>query len=65
MTDIEIENHKRRIDTLSQISMASLWRNAPSGHPYFDSTTPLADYFQKRFQSLGGMTPRISKEIGW
>ena len=65
MTDKEIQNWKDKIDKMSQIEMASLHRFAPSGHPIFDSTLPLYDYFRIRFSNLGGMTPTISKAIGW
>jgi len=65
MTLEEIENHKKKINSMSQLEMASLWRFAPSGHPYFDSTLPLYDIFKKRFNELGGMTTEISKQIGW
>ncbi len=65
MTEEEILNAKKNIDGMSQKSMASLWRFAPSGHPYFDNTLPLHEYFEKRFKELGGFTPEISKSIGW
>jgi len=48
---------------MSQISMAALWRRAPAGHPYFQGE--VGEYFKKRFKEKGGMTPEISKEIGW
>ena len=51
------------INQMSQMEMASLWRNAPSGHPYFDSTLPFFKVFDKRFKELGGFTPEISKAI--
>lgn len=54
---------KKAIDEMSQFSMASLWRNAPSGHPYFQGET--GEYFSKVFKEKGGMTTEISKEIGW
>jgi len=53
-----------RINQMSQYDMASLWRHAPSGHPYFDSSKPYYEIFKKRFDSLGGFTPEISKSIG-
>lgn len=65
MTEQEIIKHKEAIDKLSARFMAWLWRNAPSGHLYFDRNFPLADYFIQKFQEKGGMTPEISKEIGW
>ncbi len=63
MEDQEIEDWKKKIDAMSQTEMAQLWRFAPSGHPIFSS--PLYDYFNVRFNSLGGFTPGISKAIGW
>lgn len=65
MTEEEILNAKKNIDGMSQKAMAFLWRFAPSGHPYFDTTLPLSKYFEKRFKELGGFTPEISKSIGW
>lgn len=51
---------------MSQIEMARLWRFAPSGHPIFSTLNdPLFQIFEERFQELGGMTPKISKAIGW
>lgn len=54
-----------RINKMSHYEMAKLWRFAPSGHPYFDTTLPYFAVFKKRFTELGGMTPEISKAIGW
>ena len=64
MEEKEIEEHKRRIDGMSRIDMARLWRFAPSGHTYFRNDLPLSEYFNARFNKLGGFTPGISKEIG-
>lgn len=64
MTDIEIREIER-INQMSQEAMASLWRFAPAGHPYFDRTKPYFEVFDKRFKALGGFTPAISKAIGW
>lgn len=63
-TSEEIQAVKNEIDTLSQIEMAKLWRFAPVGHKYFDTTKPWHLHFDERFKKLGGMTPQISKEIG-
>ena len=52
------------INQMSQIEMASLWRNAPAGHPCFDMSKPFHKVFEKRFKKLGGFTPAISKAIG-
>lgn len=65
MTEEQIQGWKDSIDAMSQKEMASLWRFAPSGHPCFDKQLPLFDYFQERFKQLGGMTPQVSKTIGW
>ena len=53
------------INNMSRYEMASLYRNAPSGHPYFDTTLPYNEVFRKRFSELGGFSPEISKSIGW
>lgn len=60
----KIQYWDKKICSMSQIEMARLWRFS-SGHPCFDSTLPLFKRFEKRFQELGGMTPAISKAIGW
>jgi hypothetical protein len=66
MTDTEITKAKEDIDKMSQIEMARLWRFAPSGHPYFDSTNgDLFKYFKKKFKEKGWFTPAVSKAIGW
>ena len=54
-----------KINNMSQEAMASLRRFAPVGHPYFDMTKPYHKIFEERFAELGGMTPKISKSIGW
>lgn len=64
-TQEEIKQMKKEIDKMNQEDMASLWRFAPSGHPYFRGDLPLFEYFNKRFKELGGFTPEISKKIGW
>ena len=62
MTDEEIESWKSQIDKMSQEDMARLWRFAKSGHPVFNETLPLFEYFNKKFK---GFTSEISKKIGW
>ena len=61
----EDQQHIDTINTMSQYAMASLYRFAPSGHPYFDNTRPMWKVFEKRFKLLGGMTTEISKDLGW
>lgn len=53
------------INNLSHVEMARLWRFAEAGNIYFNSTLPYYDIFMKRFIEFGGMTPKISKLIGW
>lgn len=66
MTENEINDWKKRIDELSHIELARLHRFAPSGHPVFNTANiGLYDHFKKRFDSFGGMTTEISKQIGW
>lgn len=61
----EILDWKNKIDKMSQIEMCKMVRFSRVGHPCFDTTLPLNERFQKRFKELGGMTPEISKLIGW
>lgn len=58
---------KTKIDQLSQIEMARIFRfAAPGEYPFFNTDyKELCDYFINRFRKMGGMTPEISKEIGW
>jgi len=65
MTDEEIQEWKERIDQMSQIECARIYRFAQSGHIFFNTMLPLHTYFDKHFRKVGGMTPEISKEIGW
>jgi len=65
MKESEIKIWKDKIDGMDQIQLARLLRFGPVGHPVFDKTLPLCTYFDKRFKELGGMTPSISKSIGW
>jgi len=64
MDEAEIKDWKDRIDGMSQREMARLYRFAPAGHPLFDISLPLYEYFDERFKKAGGMTPEISKSIG-
>ena len=54
-----------KINNMSHIEMARLWRYAPNGHIYFDPSQPYFEVFEKRYNMFGGMTPEISKELGW
>ena len=61
----DIDDITNDINALSQLEMAKLVRFAPSGHLYFDTRLPFSKIFNERFKELGGMTPIISKRIGW
>jgi hypothetical protein len=61
----EIERWKFLIDGMNQYELARLYRFSPAGHPVFVSGTELNDYFNERFNKLGGMTTGVSKHIGW
>jgi len=65
LAEATIAEWKDRINKMSQAEMASLRRFAPIGHLVFDQQYPLCKYFEQRFSDLGGMTPQISKQIGW
>lgn len=65
LTPEQIAAHKKQIDEMTHFQMAKFRRYAPPGHIYFKHGSPLFLYFENRFQNLGGMTPEISKAIGW
>jgi hypothetical protein len=56
---------EKEIDGMTQREMAWAQRFHESGHPFFRCDLSLNERFQKRFKELGGMTPEISKSIGW
>ena len=58
-----IQKEKDEIDAMPQSEMCSLWRFARVGHPLFQGDT--GDYFAKVMKEKGGMTPKISKDLGW
>lgn len=64
MTEV-VQEEIDRINMMGREEMCRLWRNAPPGHPYFDSTKPYYAIFKARFDGLGGFSPAISKKIGW
>ena len=57
------EKIKKEIDAMSQFEMARRWRFAKSGDKIFQGET--GEYFAKVFKEKGGMTPEISKRLGW
>lgn len=54
-----------KINRLSRLDMARLWRFAPTAHDYFNTLLPYHDIFKRRFEKLGGFSPAISKAIGF
>jgi len=57
------EQEKQRINSMSQFDMAYMWRFSVIGEPLLQGDT--GDYFSKVFKEKGGMTPEISKRLGW
>ncbi len=55
---------KARIDAMSQMEMAEKLRFTPVGRWPFNEVEA-GEYFMKVFRDKGGMTPTISKAIGW
>lgn len=54
------------INNMEHEQMCELWRFAPSGHPYFDSSKPYYKIFRQRlFKHFGGFNPVISKKLEW
>lgn len=58
------EEKKKEIDNMSHEEMATKVRFAPVGDPLFLGDD-VGKYFGKKFQEKGGMTPTVSKKIGW
>ncbi len=61
------ENEKVEIEKINNMcheEMCKLWKYAPTGHIYFDSTKPYVKIFEDRlFNHFGGFTPELSKRI--
>jgi hypothetical protein len=64
-TDEQLKRMEKNIKEMTQIDCARAFRFHKVGHPYFRSDLPLNEIFQEHFKSLGGMTPEVSKFIGW
>lgn len=59
---------KESIDDMDYEELLSLWRFAPTGHPYFQGE--IGGYYgvrmaYKQRELATGEAARISKEIGW
>lgn len=59
-----IEDQIKEIDKLSHYDLVAKVRFAPPGDPIF-KIPELSDHFFKRLNEFGGITPEISKEVGW
>jgi hypothetical protein len=58
------EEYKSRIDALTHEQLAFKWRFAPCGDPLL--TGNAGKYFTDRlFKHFGGITPELSKNMGW
>lgn len=56
---------KNWIDQASHFEMAVVERFAPGGHVLFRHGAGLNFLFDKRFDAFGGMTSKISKQVGY
>lgn len=54
---------KARIDAMTHIELARTWRFARTGEPLLQGTA--GEYFAQRLKDHGGITPAISKQLGW
>lgn len=57
------EENKNLIDSMSQYELAYKVRFSQIGDQLMCGDT--GDYLMERFKELGGMTPEISKKLGW
>lgn len=57
------KKQKEEIDSMTQLQLCSKWRFSKPGDPIFIGET--GDYFRKVMDKKGGMTPQISKQLGW
>lgn len=61
---LNIFREVEKINAMSHEELCKLWREAPSGHTYFDKTQPYHTYFHNRlFKHFGGFNSTISKKI--
>lgn len=62
LSDDELFEHTVKINNMSHLELARLWRFAKPGHLYF-SNPELIKIFNTRFKSLGGFTTEIFKQL--
>ena len=58
-----VEEMKDIIDGMSQEDLCRKWRFAHAGDPFLQGE--VGEYFSQKLREKGGMTPEISKRIGW
>ena len=63
-TEVTLLEQHRRIDAMTHLEMAAFWRFAPSSDPIVQGSD-LWELFEKKFKEFGGMTPEMSKRIGF
>ena len=68
MNKEQLASSKKEINKRSYESLLSLWRNAPSGHPYFQGE--LGKHFssvmsKKKSELSASDQVQASKNIGW
>jgi len=54
-----------KINKMTHYEMAFCIRYASVGHKYLDINKPFYKWFKKRFCGFGGMTSKISQQVGW
>jgi hypothetical protein len=66
-TEEDVEDFRKWVAGLSRYQMCDQWRFCPStkGGVWFQSDTPLWPIWEARYNELGGMSPSISKSMGW
>lgn len=64
MTPEDIKHWKLIIDSMDHEKMVHNLRFLPAGHPIFVNDE-LYNYFNKRLDEFGGITPEISKLVGF
>lgn len=65
LTKERIQELKNEIMQMSHIELVRRWRFAPIGDEIFSNLELSALMKHRLFQHFGGITPEISKEVGW
>ena len=66
VTQEDIDSALLHIDKMSQEDMCRALRFSPPGRIFFRNDLPtVRAAWDKRWKETGGMTPAISKRIGW